>query len=181
MPDGSTAYDVACFSGRWACSNEAASVCNGGPYVVLEEDTTLGMVTRDRQGSIRVQCTGDYLAAQRPDTSATPSGPQVSANDVVVCRKALGDVARTGPAWSAMRGRETREEAPGPQEFMKACTQLPARAQLCLNMIYREHHGKLCEETMSALSDDAKGKLDALFLRPLGAPPAPSVSGAILR
>jgi hypothetical protein len=75
-PDGSTAYDVSCFNGRWACDDEARRVCGGGPYVVLDDDATTSVLSKGRNGSLRVQCADDYAATRAPAARVGLSKPE---------------------------------------------------------------------------------------------------------
>src|SRR5437868_7093965 len=74
LNDGSTAYDVSCMNGRWACSSEAERVCGGGKYVVLDEDDVTTVLSGGKNGSLRIQCVDEYVAAHAPAAPA-PAAP----------------------------------------------------------------------------------------------------------
>jgi hypothetical protein len=172
ISDGSTAYDVSCFSGRWACSSEAERVCNGGHYVVLEEDVGLGMVSKNQQGSLRIQCVEEYVGANspRPVRASSPDEPGTRPSEAIACRRAYRDVALLAKSWSAARRAPAKPSEPSRADFMRACVALPEAAQFCLNVAYGEKHSDACAKTFAALDDASTSSLDTLFL---AAPPPP--------
>lgn len=161
-PNGATAYDVDCFGGRWSCSEEARRVCEGGNYIVLDEDVTLGMMSRDRQGSLRIQCVADSVAARTPPPDASSGGAGRASE--FICRSAYKDVARLATGWGAARGAPPKSAPPTREDFMQTCAALPEEAQLCLNIRYGELHTAACAQSVDRLSDVAKASLDTLFL-----------------
>ncbi len=165
--NGSTAYEVSCSNGRWECTAEAERVCNGGHYVVLDEDSALGMASHDRHGSLTIQCIEDYVASSNAPLS-TPPNPDGSAgrrpSDAIICERTYADAPRVAADWALVRGGAARALPPMREEFMRACTALPEAAQLCLNPKYHLAHADRCAKTLPAL-DDAKARgLDAVLL-----------------
>ena len=173
LADGSTGHDVSCYGGAWACKGEAERVCGNRPYVVLDDDPMLEIVTKGNQGAMRVQCLDDYVAANTPAPASAPVAPR-SEKDAV-CRVVYREVAPLAKSWAAARDGEPKVDAPPEAKFVDTCTSLPHEAQLCLAAIYRHAH-PACPKVLGSLDDDAKARLDATLLasrrpEPSSAPP----------
>jgi hypothetical protein len=167
MADGSTAHDVSCFAGHWACASEAKKVCGGRPYVVLDDDAVLEIASKGQQGSMRVQCVDDYAAANArvEDAPVAPRRAPPTPSDGAACRTAYRDVSGLARSWGNARGVAPKPEPPTADTFLRACLSLPNEAQLCLYVDYRRTHAT-CAKTLGALDDAAKARLDdALLLR----------------
>lgn len=161
LADGSTAHDVSCYGGRFACSDEARRVCGNRPYVVLDEDDVLGVMSKSQQGSIRVQCTDDYLAAQLPAPSPAPAKPKEGA----ACNAAYREIASLSAAWGRVRNGAPKAVATPQEAFMKTCATLPGKAQMCLVTVYRQAHHE-CSKVLGALDEAARERLDEVLLEP---------------
>lgn len=161
MEDGSTAHDVSCYGGRFACSDEASRLCGGRPYTVLDEDTGLEMLSRSRQGSVRIQCNDDWLAAH----TTPPPSPSQKPKEGAACSAAYREIGSLSMAWGRVRGGTPKTEATPRDGFMKTCTTIPEKAQMCLVSVYRKAHPE-CPKVLGELDEATRARLDAVLLAP---------------
>jgi hypothetical protein len=172
--DGSEAHDISCIGGHFACGDEAKRVCGGRPYVVLDDDGTLEFVSKSQQGSMRVQCVDDYVAANAP-AAQPPATSAARPSDQVACRAAFREVRELARAWGTARGLEPSPSSPSLKSFLAACLSLPDEAQFCLVASYRHAH-PTCPKVLGALNEAAKRSVDDVLL--VARPPEQSPDSA---